>query len=63
MALTPQQVNIYRRMPAARKLQIAADFNRSARELKAAALRAQHPEWSDEQVRRKVRDVFLYASS
>lgn len=63
MSLTPQQVRIYRSMPPARKLELAAEFNRAARELKAAALRSQHPDWSDEQVRRKVRESFLYAAS
>ncbi len=62
MSLTPQQVEIYRRMPPGRKLELAAEFNRAARELKAAALRSQHPDWSDEQVRRKVRELFLYAA-
>jgi len=63
MSLTPQQVQIYRRMPPERKLELAAEFSRAARELKAAALRSQHPDWPDEQVRRKVREFFLYAAS
>jgi len=29
--------------------------------LKAAALRAQHPDWSAQEVEKKVREIFLYA--
>jgi hypothetical protein len=32
----------------------------SARAIKAAALRAEHPEWSDEELARAVRDAFLF---
>jgi len=63
MALTPQQVEIYRKMPPGCKLELASEFNRAARELKAAARRSQHPGWSGEQIRRKVREFFLYAAS
>jgi len=62
MPLTARQIEIYRSMPPGRKLELAAEFNRAARELKAAALRSQYPQWSDEQVRRKVRECFLYAA-
>ena len=33
----------------------------SARELKAAGLRLQHPDWTEEQVEVRVREIFLYA--
>lgn len=58
----PEQVKIYRAMSPARKLQLAADFNQSARNLKRAALKQFHPEWSEAQVQRKVKELFLYAS-
>lgn len=61
--MTPEQVNIYRHMSPARKLELAAEFNQSARALKSAALRAQHPDWSEEDIHRKVRECFLYAAS
>ncbi len=60
--MTPEQVSIFRKMRPERKLELAAEFNRSARELKQAALRSQHPDWSDAQVRRKARELFLYAA-
>jgi len=43
------------------KLAIAQQMALSARELKAAALRSFHPDWTEEQVVRKVREVFLAA--
>ncbi len=58
-----QQKHIYRKMPMARKLEIALEFNRAARELKAATLRSLHPEWSEEQISQKVKESFLYAAS
>jgi hypothetical protein len=48
-------------MSPAQKLRAAERLYHSARQLKAAALRAQHPEWSDEAIRQTVREVFLYA--
>jgi hypothetical protein len=61
--MTPEQVHIYRQMPPARKIELAIEFNRSARALKAAALRSQYPHWSKEDIHRKVREIFLYAAS
>jgi len=52
---------ILRAMSPAQKLRAAERLYYSARQLKAAALRAQHPEWSDEKIRRVVREAFLYA--
>ena len=50
---------ILRAMSPAQKLKAAERLYRSARQLKAAALRAQHPDWTDETIRRAVREVFL----
>ena len=52
---------ILRAMSPAQKLRAAERLYYSARQLKAAALRAQHPEWSDETIRQAVREIFLYA--
>jgi hypothetical protein len=48
-------------MTPEQKLRVALDLYYSARELKAAGLKNQHPEWSEDDVRQKVREVFLYA--
>jgi len=50
-------------MTPERKLKVAMDLYHGARELKAAGLRAQHPEWSEKKIQEKVRDIFLYATT
>jgi hypothetical protein len=59
----PEQVRIFRAMAPARKLELAAEFYFAARHLKSQAVKLQHPDWTDEQVQRKVREMFLYAAS
>lgn len=54
---------ILRAMSPAQKLKAAEQLYWSARQLKAAALRAQHPGWSEEEIERAVREAFLYARS
>jgi hypothetical protein len=48
-------------MSPAQKLRAAEQLYHSARQLKAAALRAQHPDWTEEAIRQAVHDIFLYA--
>ncbi len=48
-------------MSPAQKLRAAERLYHSARQLKAAALRAQHPDWTDEAIHQAVRKIFLYA--
>jgi len=60
--MTPEQIQIFRAMSPARKLQLAAQFYFASRALKAQALRAQHPEWSDEEIDKRVKELFLYAA-
>jgi hypothetical protein len=48
-------------MSPAQKLKAAERLYHSSRQLKEAALRTQHPDWNEQQVRRAVRDAFLYA--
>jgi len=50
-------------MSPEQKLQIALDLYRSAWELKTAWLQQQHPDWDGEKVQKKVREIFLYAST
>ena len=47
-------------MSGEQKLRSAFALYWSARDLKAAALRAQHPEWSEDEVQRQVREIFLH---
>ena len=57
----PEQKRIFQSMTPEQKLEVALRLYYSARELKAAGLRAQHPDWSDEEIQEKVREIFLYA--
>jgi hypothetical protein len=59
--LTEEQIAIYRRMSPAEKLKAAFDLWVTARELKAAALRADHPDWNEKQIQAKVAEIFKFA--
>jgi hypothetical protein len=50
-------------MSPAQKLRAAERLYWSARQLKAAALRVEHPDWTEEAIQRAVRQIFLYARS
>jgi hypothetical protein len=61
MIMHPEQKRIYQSMTPEQKLRVAMDLYYSARVLKAASLRAQHPDWSENEIQKKVREIFLYA--
>jgi hypothetical protein len=54
------QTEILRRMTPEQKLRASMRLYWSARELKAAWFRAEHPEWTEAQVKKAVRDAFLF---
>ena len=60
---SPEQVQIYRAMTGERRLQLAEQLYRTARKLKLAGLRAQHPDWTEEQVAAEARRIFLHAGT
>lgn len=55
------QKKIYQSMPPEKKLRIALRLYDSARRLKAAALLHDHPTWTDQEIQKEVREIFLYA--
>ena len=55
------QLRIVQAMTPEQKLKAAQRLWESAWQLKAAAIRTDHPEWTEEQVQCAVRDAFLYA--
>jgi len=59
--LTPEYIEMLRKLDGVQKLRTAGAMYWSARELKAAGLRSLHPDWSEEQVQRKVKEIFMYA--
>ena len=58
---SPEQIAIFRTMSPGRKLKLAEQLYWTARKLKAAGLRSQHPDWSEEQIQDEVRKIFLHA--
>jgi hypothetical protein len=62
-AMEPELQRVLQAMTPAQKLRAAERLYYSARQLKAAALRAEHPDWSEEAIHRAVREIFLYARS
>ena len=56
-----KQKHIFQSMTPDRKLKIALSLYYSARQLKAAGLRAQNPDWTEEKIQNKLREIFLYA--
>lgn len=60
---SPKQIEILRAMTGEKRLQLAEKLYWSARRMKIAGLRTQHPEWSQEQLEAETRRVFLYARS
>lgn len=59
--LTPEYIATLRRMTGEEKLRAAGRLYWTARKVKAARLRDLHPEWSEEQIDAKVKEIFLYA--
>jgi hypothetical protein len=53
------QDELIRKMDPSRRLQIAQELWQTAWELKQSGLRAQYPEWTEEQIRAKARRVFI----
>jgi thymidylate kinase len=58
-----EQKRIYQSMTPQQKLQIAMDLYNTARRLKAAGLKSQHPDWTEKEIHQKVREIFLNARS
>jgi hypothetical protein len=58
-----EQLQILRAMTGQRRLKLAEQLYWTARKLKAAGLRAQHPDWLENRVQDEVRSLFLDARS
>ncbi len=61
--LHSEQIRALRQMPLERRAELALGFIRSMRRMKAAALRAQHPDWGEQQLRAELRRLTLHARS
>ena len=58
---SPEQIQAFRRMSPGRRLALAEQLYWSARELKAAWLKQQHPDWLPERISDEVTRIFLHA--
>jgi hypothetical protein len=56
--MNPEQQRILKEMTPSQKLKAAMDLYHSARELKTAGLRYQHPEWSEDRIQKEAREIF-----
>jgi len=56
-----EQKKIYRSMTPGQKLDVSMKLYLSAKALKTAAIKEQHPDWSEEKIKKLVNDIFLYA--
>ncbi|MHA1370718.1 MAG: hypothetical protein ACTSRA_13540 [Promethearchaeota archaeon] len=61
MAQIPTQDDFFKQMSPEQKLRLFLDLHECAWNLKAAGLRFQHPDWTEEQIQNKVKEIFLYA--
>ena len=59
----PVQVEGFRRMTPAQKLQMVADLYEAGIRLKMAGLRPAHPDWTEQQLEREARRSLLYAGT
>ena len=57
----PEQIKIYKAMTPAQKLDVSIKLYQSAKAIKKAAIKQQHPEWSEKKIKKLVNDIFLYA--
>jgi hypothetical protein len=58
---SPEQIALLRAMPGERRLKVAEQLYWSARRLKTAGVRHQHPDWPAEKVLAEVKRIFLHA--
>jgi hypothetical protein len=57
----PEQIRRFAAMTPDERWAVAQSLYRTAREVKRAGVRAEHPDWSDEQVLEETRRQFLRA--
>ena len=60
---SPEQHAVFRQMTPERRLALAEQLYWSARNLKSAGLRAQHSDWTEEQIVREVTQLFTHAQT
>lgn len=59
---SPEEIAIIRAMTGQQRLNVAAQMFWMAREIKAAGVRFQHPDWSEAEINAEVNRIFLHAA-
>jgi len=59
--VSPEYSATLRKLSGAQKLRTASALYWEARKLKAARLRTQHPDWTEEQIQEQVKEIFMHA--
>jgi hypothetical protein len=59
--LHPEQIKALRKMTPAQRLQLSLRFIEQMREMRAVMLRAEHPDWTQEEIGSALRDFILNA--
>jgi hypothetical protein len=59
----PLQVRAWQRLGASGRSELAMQLRRQVRRWKQDALRAQHPDWTDDRLRRELARLYLRGSS
>lgn len=59
--ISPEQIIALRAITGARRLRLAERLYWSARKMKAAGLRHQHPDWPEQRLNDEVRQIFSHA--
>jgi hypothetical protein len=60
---SPEQIVAWRAMSGTRRLRLAEQLYWSARKMKIAGLRSQHPDWPEERLQDAVREIFSHAGT
>lgn len=61
--LHPEQIKALRKMSLQRRAELGLGMIRSMWRLKAAALRSEHPDWSEQQITDALRQFILHGRS
>lgn len=59
----PAQMEIWKKMSIEEKCELFCSIQRQARDMKHAMLKHQHPEWSEEKIKREIAHIFLHATT
>jgi len=59
--VSPEYREALRALSGEQKLRTSFALYWEARKVKSARLREQYPDWSDEQIEQRVKEIFMYA--